>query len=332
MKRQAFVRRGVVFSILVIVFCFQPFIGAAKADTFGSRPNSFEIEFVPIGNRDNPGDTNPVGHPNHAGKVEYAYRMGKYEISREMVRKANNEGGLGITIDTLGYVSGGPRDPAAGVSWFEAARFVNWLNTSKGHTPAYKFNGSTFELWQSGDAGYSAANPFRNSQAFYLLPSADEWYKAAYYDPAAGVYYNFPTGSDAAPKAVYGGTESGTAVYDHDINQGSADINLAGGISPFGTVGQGGNVEEWEETEFDLVNDSSSSFRGFRGGSWASGSSFYLEARLRRRGDPTIESGQIGFRVASIPEPSSLALSVFVAIVLMIVKHQGGGWLLRSEA
>ena len=30
-------------------------------------------------------------------------------------------------------------------------------------------------------------------------------------------------------------------------------------------MGQGGNVWEWEETDFDLVNDSSSSGRGVRG-------------------------------------------------------------------
>ena len=33
----------------------------------------------------------------------------------------------------------GPNKPAAGISWLEAAKFVNWLNKSTGHTPAYKF-------------------------------------------------------------------------------------------------------------------------------------------------------------------------------------------------
>jgi formylglycine-generating enzyme required for sulfatase activity len=33
----------------------------------------------------------------------------------------------------------GANRPATGVSWNEAARYVNWLNTSNGLAPAYKF-------------------------------------------------------------------------------------------------------------------------------------------------------------------------------------------------
>ena len=51
-----------------------------------------------------------------------------------MIDKANTLGGLGITKDTRGA-----NQPATSVSWNEAARFVNWLDTSQGFTPAYKF-------------------------------------------------------------------------------------------------------------------------------------------------------------------------------------------------
>ena len=84
--------------------------------------------------------------------------------------------------------------------------------------------------------------------ARYFLPSVDEWYKAAYYDPTSGVYYDYPTGSDTAPTAVASGTAAGTAVYNQLLAQGPADITLAGGLSPYGTMGQGGNVSELEET------------------------------------------------------------------------------------
>ena len=67
--------------------------------------------------------------------------------------------------------------------WSEAARFVNWLSTSQGYDAAYKFTtgggNDNIALWTSGDSGYNAANPFRNSNAYYFLPSEDEWYKAA---------------------------------------------------------------------------------------------------------------------------------------------------------
>ena len=104
----------------------------------------------------------------------------------------------------------------------------------------------------------------------YFLPSADEWFKAAYYDPAAGVYYDYPTGSYTAPATVFSGTSPNTAVAGllHGF-EGPAAATLAGGLSPYGTMGQGGNVREWEETEFESVNDNPSADRGLRGRGWA---------------------------------------------------------------
>lgn len=54
------------------------------------------------------------------------------------------------------------------------------------------------------DPGYDASNQYRNSLAKYVLPSFNEWYKAAYYDPnkPAGGYWIYPTGSDTAPTLV----------------------------------------------------------------------------------------------------------------------------------
>jgi len=149
---------------------------SAYADTFGSGLNTFDIEFVNIGNPGNADDT--TGDPNPAGKVDYTYRMGQFEISEDMINKANTLGGLGLTHDNRGA-----NKPATSVSWFEVAQFVNWLNTDSGSTPAYKFVGNSFQLWDSGDTGYDATNLYRNTQAKYFLPSMDEWHKAAYYNP-----------------------------------------------------------------------------------------------------------------------------------------------------
>jgi len=108
-----------------------------------------------------------------------------------------------------------------------------------------------------------------------------------------------------------------TAVYSQLFATGPADIALAGGLSPYGTMGQGGNVLEWEETDVDLVNDSSSSFRGVRSGSWIN-FSFLLAASGRDVGVPAIENNVIGFRVASIPEPSTLLLGAMTAVGLLM--------------
>jgi len=143
------------------------------------------------------------------------------------------------------------------------------------------------------------------------LPSMDEWYKAAYYDPNAnggtGGYWSFPTGSDGVPVIVSGGTTAGTAVYTLMGPEGPADITNAGGLSPYGVMGLGGNAREWEETTVDLLNNSPSSERGVRGGGWLDLSDL-LSASGRNSFDPSTQFFYHGFRVASIPEPSSAAL------------------------
>ncbi len=180
-----------------------------------------------------------------------------------MIAKANALGGLGITLGDFSLSGGnGPNKPASGLNWFEAATFANWLNTSTGRTPAYKFVGGAFELWQPGDAGYNPLNPSRNSLAKYFLPSLDEWYKAAYYDPTAGVYYDYATGSNSPPVPFPGGIFPFTAVYLQPFESGPADIMSAGTLSPYGTMAQNGNVYEWQET------GATATTRGLRGGSW----------------------------------------------------------------
>jgi formylglycine-generating enzyme required for sulfatase activity len=153
--------------------------------------------------------------------------------------------------------------------------------------------------------------------ARYFLPSVDEWYKAAYYDPTSGAYFDYPTGSDSAPTAVASGTAARTAVFGQAFATGPADISLAGGLSPYATMGQGGNVAEWEETDYDLVNSSSSSARGIRGGDW-NNSSGVLRASIRIDVNPTFEfGGGNGFRVARIPEPSTLLLLCFGSLAAL---------------
>ncbi len=299
---------------------FMATISTARADSFGSGENLFQIEFVTVGDPGNMADT--TGVPNPAGSVAYTYRIGKYEISEQMINKANAASAevgdpLGITIDERG-----PDKPATRASWFEAARFVNWLNTSKGDTPAYKFDAvGDFQLWEPGDTGYDPNNLFRNTEARYFLPSADEWYKAAFYDPASDIYYDFPNGSNIAPIPVANGTDPNTAVFDQPFVDGPADVVLAGGPSPYGTVAQAGNVWEWEETEVDLVNDDPQENRGFRGDNWGliSGDSTGLSSSFRHFiYQPSISNGAIGFRVASIPEPSTSWIVVSGLWVLLL--------------
>jgi sulfatase modifying factor 1 len=280
---------------------------------FGSGAYSFSMQFVTIGNQNNPSD--PIGSFGPVGAVPYIFNLGKYEVSRDMVLKASTAGGLGLTLrDMTGYGGNGLNKPATGISWYEAARFVNWLNTSKGYQAAYLFDGSgNFQLWSPLNA--KGDNLYRHKDAFYFLPSIDEWHKGAYGSPS-GAFYKYATGSNNPPTPVNEGTNEGSTVYEQNFNQGPADITNAGGLSPFGTMAQDGNVFEWMETARDGINDSASENRGDRSLSWFYGRGAFGSDILTNV-TPLSEDFDQGFRVAMIPEPSSLSLFLAGWAVLM---------------
>ena len=288
---------------------------SAQADTFGGgTTNEFTIDFVNIGNTGNAADTTTYG------AVPYEYRASIYEISQDAITKATASG--------MANVTAGPwtgNQPAATITWYEAAAFVNFLNTNSGKTAAYDLTFSSgswsMALWSSEQAWTAGGtNLYRNKDAFYFLPSENEWYKAAYYNAAGTNYFLYPTGSDTAPTAVASGTNAGSAVYD-GIASVPAISGSAGGLSPYATMGQGGNVWEWNESAFDGSNSSSSGDRAIRGGSWGS-SGGSLRSSGRVYDVPSFEFFFIGFRVASVPEPSTYALLLLGAGAVYIWKRR----------
>ena len=124
---------------------------------FGSGSNAFSLDFVTIGNTGNSNDThidtfqqvNPVGA--RYGKVDYYYQICIYTISQNQVNAAASNGLLGMPA---GRWTGD--QPATLISWYQAAAFVNWLNTNQGYTPAYNLtysNGSySMALWTTNQA------------------------------------------------------------------------------------------------------------------------------------------------------------------------------------
>jgi formylglycine-generating enzyme required for sulfatase activity len=285
---------------------------SVHADTFGSGSNQFTLDFTTIGNPGNAADT--TGY----GAVDYTYRIGTYSISQNQIDKATASGLQNVTA---GAWSGDK--PAANMTWYESAAFVNWLNTSKGFQPAYNltWSGSTWSmaLWTVTDAGYDASNLYRNSLAKYFLPSENEFYKAAYGKSDGSGYYLYSTASDTYPTAVASGAAAGTVVFNQPYEQGPASIYEAGGLSSYGTMGQGGNVWQWEENAYVGSNDDPTTIRGIRAGIWHDGG--YLQATDRQGyGYPNNDYNNVGFRVASvIPEPSTYALFGIGAIGMLMV-------------
>jgi hypothetical protein len=299
----------------------------AAVVSFGTGANSFDMEFVTIGNPGNAADTRlSVFQP---GSVGYRFQMGKHEVSESMVNKYIAANSLGITfIDSYG-----PNKPAKWISWNFAARFVNWLNTSTGGNAAYKFttNGTNdnIALWTPADTlDYDPNNRFRSKRATYVLPDFNEWHKAAFYDPSkdggVGGYWNYATGSDIAPTSVASGTGANTAVYGRGFAVPPADINQAGGLSPYGVMGITGNIAEWEESSFNTLNDDPTAVRAWRGGNWADSSSNELLATQGRGFSGPNQGGFLrGFRVASlaaseppaaVPEPSSMVIGSLLCV------------------
>jgi formylglycine-generating enzyme required for sulfatase activity len=301
------------FSVVAALFAaftltIQP---SAQADTFGGgTTNEFTIDFVDIGNTGNAADTTTYG------AVPYQYRTGKNEISQLQITKATQ---IGMANVSAGAWTGS--QPAANITWYEAAAFVNFLNTNSGKTAAYALTFSNSQwsmaLWSSEQAWTAGGtNLYRNKDAYYFLPSENEWYKAAYYNAAGTNYFLYPTASSSVPTAVASGTSAGTAVYN-SVASVPAIVASAGGLSPYGTMGQGGNVWEWNESAYNGTNSSSSEVRAIRGGNWFS-TEFSLRSSDRFFVGPSSEDSTIGFRVASVPEPSTYALLLMTS----------AGWLL----
>ena len=300
-------------------------IETLKADTFGGGSNTFTIDFVTVGNVGNADDAGAGGgiYSSPYGGVNYSYRMGVYEISKQQINFATN---LGLANVPSGVYTSDK--PATGLTWNQAAAFVNWLNTSSGHQAAYNltYNGGwTLNLWSSAQAWQQGGeNLFRHKDAYYFLPSEDEWYKSAFHknDGVTANYWDYATGSNSAPTPIgsTGGNATGTAVYSQGSNT-PADVSNAGGLSPYGTMAQNGNVWEWIEGALDGTNNNPTETRMIRGG-YAQNPNTYLTPNAGRLDfDATNVNYDVGFRVASIggtasvPEPGQVASSLLLLVL-----------------
>ena len=328
MQRKASYLRSFQHYLPFIIFHFACNTSALRAGiiAFGTDPNTFNMEFVEIGDPGNTADNS--GKPKSAGSVSYIYQIGKYEISEAMIQSYNSNYGTANGLEITASSRGNDK-PATSISWNEAARFVNWLNVSKNYSAAYKFDANgvndNIVLWDSSDDGYDANNPFRNSGANFVLPTVHEWYKAAYYDPNSSSWKQYATLSGNKPDAVTSGTADNTAVYAQSNSQGPADVAEAGGLNTNGVMGITGNVYEWVETTSDFANNSGSDKRLARGGSWSNDNTHLKSSGGQFGVSPNQRGTQRGFRVvslssttATVPEPAtSVGVGLVVAIGLL---------------
>jgi formylglycine-generating enzyme required for sulfatase activity len=305
--------------IVIGVTTFLCLASVAMADDFGTGVNQFTIDFVTIS-----GDTNPT---SGYGIVNGNYRIGVYEVTNDQWNKFQAELGLAVTgadgtqpgwayTQTPTYI--GLDVPTNESSWYEAAQFVNWLNTSTGHHAAYNFTGVqgtgdyTFATWGLAEAD-GGTNLYRHKDAFYFLPTEDEWVKAAYWNGA--FLQAYATTDNSMP------VEGIAANYDSIVGDGIEGQPWAAGSGSEelnGTYDMMGNVWEWMESPFSHgeYGVGSNSWRAYRGGSFTV--DFGLTSMTRGDYPPHVEISDFGFRVASkVPEPATMGLLVMGCVALL---------------
>jgi len=324
---------------------------------------TINIETVPVGNPGNAGKLSGVGaggyNPDRiCGAVGYSYNIGKYEVTAgqyteflNAVAKTDTYGLYNTQVSSWGGGSQITQTDANGdglweysvasdyanrpvnyVSWGDAARFANWLHNGQptGAQDASTTEDGSYTLNGATTAAHILAVT-RKPNATWVIPTEDEWYKAAYHknDGVTGNYFDYPTGTDTVPgrdmadvsgnNANYW-TDSGP--YPIDIDSGRYYTTVVGEFqnsdSPYGTFDQGGNVAEWNETWIDSGRDS---FGSLRGGAFP-GTVTLLQASVRDFDSPTAEAVKYGFRVARVPEPASMAILVLGGLG-MLVRRRG---------
>lgn len=293
----------------------------ANADTFGTGANQFTIDFVTISGSTNPASGIPAGSGFTFTGVSADYRIGVYEISN--AQWENFAAALGVPVTgapASAYDEApswtGANQPNNGVSWYEAAQFVNWLNVSAGHHEAYKFTGTqgqsdyTLGVWNAAEAD-NGTNLYRHKDAFYFLPTEDEWVKAAYWNGTGLQGY-----ANADPADLVAGLPDPTK-WNYIPSAGNAPWDVGSGVEELnGTFDMMGNVWEWMESTWSDPNYDVASSRALRGGSYQGDDS--LKSDFRFNYDPNVDAGNLGFRVASeVPEPTSMALLSLAALAIL---------------
>ena len=242
--------------------------------------------------------------------------------------------------------------PVNGVSWWDAARYCNWLHNGKptGVQGPSTTEDGVYDLSLAGDL------LFRKPGARYFIATHDEWYKAAYYDPfdpgadggGTADYWLYPTRSDSVPikataTAIGDVANPGPNVANLDRgaqwngeNGNVTTVGSAMALSAWGVSDLAGNVNEPTETLGVPIppnppeQPDSLPTRRLRGGDFANVEVLAASpAAFAGSLNMLAEAANIGFRVAAklcpVPgDPAKLLLDQQAGDVQLMWSDPGG--------
>ena len=321
--------------------------------------HAITYELVPVGN---PGNANDPATGGLYGGVAYDYQIGKHEVTIQQYTHFLNavattdtyslyNASMATDLNVAGISRSGTSGsytysvinnggdssyrPITYVSWFDAARFANWMangqptgaqDSTTTESGAYDLSGAT-----SGDApAKNVTNPNTGAAPASYIPTENEWYKAAFYSPVlnsgSGGYWDYATQSNDEPGNTIGGmtnqsnTRAGGVFAVTQSSTYSASQNYLTEVgafrisfSAYGTFDQLGNVSEFTDTA-SLPNPHNplAELKKRIGCGWECLAD-KLQGKLVEHVDPLHESATLGFRLAApaaVPEPSTYAMAL----------------------
>ncbi len=262
-------------------------IGAASR-AVAQGPPDYDFQWTTIGNTGNapyvsgnPNDVNVNGH----GQVSYAFRASTLEVTTSQWMEFLNafapidnsplqfrgplnwgayraqtlpNGHFLMALDPLRPNAG--MLPIGGITWRDAARYLNWLQNGKQVSVAAISTGAydTTTWGFNEQTGRYTDAPNRMPGAMFFLPTLDEYLKAVHYDPnrygtGQGGYWQFDTSSDTAPVGGLPGIGETSANYRPD-GSGNPAWNIPLGSyatvqTPWGLLDASGGGQEWLEVD-----------------------------------------------------------------------------------
>ena len=307
------------------------------------------------------GDAGNANDTSGLGGVSYNYYIGTYDVTNDQYVEFLNAvdptgaNALGLYntnmttyvatagIDLTGTNPVGSKysvktnmgnKPVTFVSPIDSMRFVNWYANGQG---AADTEDGTYTLVGGGTA--PTATGVRNAGSDYFLPTRDEWYKAAHYDPinpgadATGAqghgtdYWDYPTQSDTLPTSATAdaiGDVSNPGANVANYNSGASwgggvkltTVGTAGNTTYYGAYDMRGNAANWMQGEGGTY---------YEAGSSALGDIWAMQGGIWNGYGSTSENAREGFRIASllpaevVPEPAGLGL---VGLALLAVRRR----------